>query len=256
MLKSWSPLLIAVAIVAASRAEVSAAASVEVQLYPLSGEVRLANPNAAQFDFVFYELNSPGGTFAGVPADWQSISDNYDVSGTGAVDPVNQWVELEASDTSVAEGLLVGSGSRLLPYASISLGSFWDPEAVKPNDIDVTILDGNLQVADAGVVISLVGDYNRDLIVDALDYLEWRTAIGSTTAPHADGNFDGIVDTADYTVWRDNFGTSLVGAGYGALLNVAGGASAAIVPEPAAVLLLMLAGGAGLLWRSWRRRLV
>ena len=123
MLNRWLLLILAIAHVAASRAEVGAAASVEVQLYPLSGEVRLANPNATQFDFVFYQLDSSGGTFTGVPADWISISDNYDASGNGAVDPVNQWVELDASATSVAEGLLVGSGSHLSAYSSISLGA-------------------------------------------------------------------------------------------------------------------------------------
>lgn len=256
MLKSWSPLFVAVALVSASRAEVGAAASVEVQLYPLTGEVRLANPNATQFNFVFYELNSPGGTFIGAPAQWKSIADNYDASGNGAIDPVNQWIELEASTTSVAEGLLVGSGSRLLPYSSISLGAFWDPQAVKPNDISVTILDGNSQLSEASLVLLIPGDYNRDLVVDALDYTIWSGAFGSTTSPFADGNFDGIVDAADYTVWRNNFGLNLAGAGYGSLGGGAGIVAAAVVPEPAAFCFLLFAGGAGYLWRLRRTRSV
>lgn len=252
----WMLLIAAVAIVATSRAEVGALAAVEVQLYPLSGEVRLANPNATLFNFVFYELKSSGGTLTGVPAAWTSISDHYDASGSGAVDPVNQWAELSATASDVAEGLLVGSGSHLSPYSSISLGKIWNPEAVKPNDITVTILDGNSQIADASVVISILGDYNRDLVVDALDYVEWSAALNSSTSPYADGNFDGIVDAADYSIWRDNFGVSLVGAGYGALVNLAGGGSAVIVPEPAAALLLVVAGGAGLCDHRRRMRSV
>jgi hypothetical protein len=255
VLNRWLLLLVAVANVAASRAEVSAAASVELQLYPLSGEVRLANPNSTQFDFVFYEVASTSGAFTGVPADWSSISDNYDASGDGSVDPVNQWIKLSATASNVAEGLFVGSGSNLAAHRSISLGAIWDPELVKPNDVDVTILDGNSQPADAGVVISLLGDYNRDLTVDALDYIEWRTAIGSTTASHADGNFDGIVDAADYTVWRDNFGLSLAGAGYGTLQSV-GGAAAVAVPEPLSLWLVFWAASAWAYWRSRRRRSV
>lgn len=257
MLRFWSLLLMAVALVAASRAEVSAAASVEVQLYPLSGEVRLANPNSTPFNFVFYELDSPGGTFTGVPADWISITDNYDASGNGAVDPVNQWVEFASSSTSIAEGLLVGSGSHLSPYSSISLGPIWDSEAVKPNDINVTILDGNSQVSDFELVIAIPGDYNRDLVVDAVDYTIWSGAFGSSTSPFADGNLDGVVDAADYTVWRDNFGLNLVSAGYASLGSGAGGGGFAVaVPEPAAGLLIFLAGSAASLWLRRRTRSV
>ncbi|MGE3241179.1 MAG: dockerin type I domain-containing protein [Pirellulales bacterium] len=251
----WMLLIVAVAIVVTSRVEASALASVEVQLYPLSGEVRLANPNATPFDFVFYELTSSGGTLTGVPGSWTSISDNYDASGSGAVDSVNQWAKFSATASDVAEGLLVGSGSQLSPYSSISLGQIWNPEAVKPNDITVTILDGNSQVAEASLVISIVGDYNRDLVVDALDYVEWSAALNSTTSPNADGNFDGIVDAADYSIWRDNFGVSLVGAGYGALVQSVGGGSAAVgVPEPAAVVLMVLAGSSGFVCFRRRRR--
>lgn len=255
MLKSWSSLLVAIVLVAASRAPVNAAASVEVQLYPLSGEVRLANPNSTPFNFVFYELDSSSGTLTGVPADWISIADNYDVSGNGAVDPVNQWIELASSPTSIAEGLLVGSGSHLSPYSSISLGTIWDPEVVKPNDIQVTILDGNSLPSDFEMVISIAGDYNRDLVVDASDYVVWSNLLGSTTTPVADGNFDGVVDAADYSVWRDNFGVSLVGAGYGALLTTVGGGSASVVPEPTTIF-LMFAGSAGAWWLLRRTRSV
>lgn len=255
MLSRWLLLLVAVANVAGTRAEVSAAASVEVQLYPLSGEVRLANPASTPFEFVFYELTSPAGAFTGVPANWISISDNYDASGNGSIDPVNQWTKLAATANDVAEGLFVGTGSSLAANRSISLGAIWDPELVKPNDVAVTILDGNSQIADAGVVISLLGDYNRDLVVDSLDYSAWRDAIGSTTAPNADGNFDGIVDAADYTVWRDNFGTSLAGAGFGSLLPAAGGGAGAIaVPEPLSIWLAFWAASSWAFW-SLRRKL-
>ena len=126
---------------------------------------------------------------------------------------------------------------------------------MKPNDIDVTILDGNSQVADADVVISLRGDYNRDLVVDASDYVVWKQFPRFDRRRHfADGNFDGIVDAADYTIWRDNFGLSLPATGTGADEFGRRRLAAGGVPEPAAVLLLLLAGGGGALLATRERQ--
>jgi serralysin len=53
-----------------------------------------------------------------------------------------------------------------------------------------------------------VGDYNRNGVVDAADYVLWRNTLGSVVPPTsgADGNGDGVVSSADYNVWRANFG--------------------------------------------------
>ncbi len=226
--------------------EVSAA-SVEVQLYPLSGEVRLLNPNETPFGFVYYQLDSASGAFT-APAAWTSIADTYDVSGNGFVDPINDWIELSATSSMLAEGLFVGSGSALPAYRSIGLGAVWGPNVASPFDVDATLVNASLQLIPINVVVSLMGDFNRDLIVDASDYTVWRNEFGSTTSPFADGNFDGTVDAADYTVWRDHFGESLVGAGFGALLGQSGGGSTSggtfvvgVVPEPGSVVLALLA---------------
>jgi len=219
------------------------AALVDVQLYPLSGEVRLFNPNPTPFEFVYYELKSGANAFI-APASWTSIADTYDSSGNGFIDPVNQWIELSATSSMLAEGLFIGSGSALPAYRSIGLGAVWGPEVSMPNDVDATVLDGNSQFVPVNVYISLAGDYNRDLVVDASDYTVWRNEFGSVASPYADGNFDGMVDAADYMVWRNNFGLSLVGSGYGSLKNTGsiGGGFAAAVPEPASVLLASCAG--------------
>jgi hypothetical protein len=64
---------------------------------------------------------------------------------------------------------------------------------------------------------ALAGDYNQNGIVDAADYVMWRSGAGTTYAQ------------TDYDVWRSNFGQSV---GSGAALPSAEPLSAA-VPEPA-----------------------
>jgi len=242
VLKRFLLLIAALTGVAANEAALRAA-DVEVQLYPLSGEVRLLNPNGTPFQFVYYELNSNADSFSGNAA-WTSIAGTYDASGNGFVDANSDWVELSNSSSMLAEGLFVGSGSALPASRSLSLGVIWDPESQKPNDVTSLFLKPNLDEADVSVVVSLVGDYNQDLIVDASDYTVWRSALGSTNSPRADGNFDGLVDAADYTVWRDNFGLDLSGAGYGSPIGSGsiGGALAVAVPEPTTVLMALIAG--------------
>ena len=86
MSNRWFWLVAVLASVAAIETGLRAAAAVEVQLYPLTGEVRLFNPDPTDFEFVFYELKSDVNSFEGVPANWTSIADTYDASGNGFVD--------------------------------------------------------------------------------------------------------------------------------------------------------------------------
>jgi hypothetical protein len=57
-------------------------------------------------------------------------------------------------------------------------------------------------------VVEATGDYNRNGIVDAADYVVWRKTDGTPVAPGsgADGDGDGMVDQDDYDLWRANFG--------------------------------------------------
>jgi hypothetical protein len=82
------------------------------------------------------------------------------------------------------------------------------------------------------------GDFNRDLVVDAGDYVLWRKTAGTTVAtPYAgaDGNGDTTIDQADYTVWQSQFGDA-IGVGGGASvegLNINAGAGS--VPADRAI---------------------
>jgi hypothetical protein len=82
------------------------------------------------------------------------------------------------------------------------------------------------------------GDYNRNGVVDAADYVVWRKTL-SQSVPNgsgADGTGpggtpDGLVNNLDYDFWRSRFGSTSPGAG--------SALGAAAVPEPAAWALLL-----------------
>jgi hypothetical protein len=51
------------------------------------------------------------------------------------------------------------------------------------------------------------GDYNKDQVVDAADYVVWRKTLGNLGAGlAADGNWSGFVDLGDLGAWAANFG--------------------------------------------------
>ena len=89
-------------------------------------------------------------------------------------------------------------------------------------------------IAQLVVVDTLPGDYNRNSVVDAADYVLWRDTLGNVVAAFsgADGNGSGTIDPGDYSLWRGNFGHS-AGPGTGAGANAA-------VPEPATLALLLM----------------
>lgn len=89
-------------------------------------------------------------------------------------------------------------------------------------------------------------DFNGDGIVNLADYTLWRDNLGSTgelgvSAGNANG--DNIVDGADYGVWRSQFGSQLEATGASLL------AGSQAVPEPATVLLVLVAVGSSVVAR-------
>jgi hypothetical protein len=81
------------------------------------------------------------------------------------------------------------------------------------------------------------GDYNGNGAVDAADYVAWRNG-GPLQNESAS---PGTVDNADYTFWRSRFGAT---SGSGSSL------SAAAVPEPTTLLMLLVGGFCALLVRG------
>ena len=80
---------------------------------------------------------------------------------------------------------------------------------------------------------ALAGDYNRDGVVNAADYLLWRKSLGATVTRFAgaDGDGSGVIDVADYLRWRTNYGAT---AGVGTAVALS-------VPEPATIPAVCLA---------------
>ncbi|HEX3600508.1 MAG TPA: hypothetical protein VHU84_10225 [Lacipirellulaceae bacterium] len=86
------------------------------------------------------------------------------------------------------------------------------------------------------VVGALLGDYNHNGVVDAADYVVWRSTLGQTgTGLAADGNNNSVIDAGDLTVWRSHFGAT-AGSGAGAGIG-----TSTQVPEPSAFVLLIAA---------------
>ncbi|QDU89186.1 hypothetical protein Pla175_25730 [Pirellulimonas nuda] len=82
-------------------------------------------------------------------------------------------------------------------------------------------------------------DFDHDGDVDATDYEIWNGAFGLNQLGDATG--DGLSNAADYTVWRDTLGSKPAPA--------FGGVYGGRAPEPSAVVLGLIAGAAGCLWR-------
>ena len=59
---------------------------------------------------------------------------------------------------------------------------------------------------------ALSGDYTRNGVVDAADYVIWRKTLGTTVNANsgADGSGNGSVGPEDYGVWRSHFGQATV----------------------------------------------
>jgi hypothetical protein len=208
-------------------------ADAHVQLFPFTGEVRIANPHVSALNFVLYSLDSPGGALIPSPSVWKSITDVYDASGNGFIDSVNNWLKLSSSSMKLTEGVIPSPGGSLPPYHSISLGNIWDADATPLPDVTAQVASSG-GAATVVVELAIAGDYNADGTVDRDDYTEWKLAYGQSDTVGsylADGNLNGVVDAADYTVWRNNFGLSLAASGATLSLSAVG------VPEPSSLAL-------------------
>jgi hypothetical protein len=229
----------------------SQALNLNVQFFPLTGEIRLRNTSSSAVPFAYYSIVSPSGALNNNSTFWTSITDNYDASGNDFIDPLEDWTKLSALPTQLTEGVFSGPGGSLPAFRSLSLGRIWNPALYPSPDLTFDIREPNSTPIVTTTTFAVAGDYNEGGGVGPLDYDLWRQAFGSTTNLAADGNLNGIIDAADYVVWRDNLGKALpvAASASGSGLRVGG-----IVPEPGSAALLLSAGFAVLTARVPRRR--
>ena len=84
-------------------------------------------------------------------------------------------------------------------------------------------------------VEGILGDYSRNGVVDAVDYIVWRKTLGQRgSGLAANGDRSGAIDAGDDDVWHTNFGQVAPFPGAPALPRTG-------VPEPATWVLLAFA---------------
>ncbi|HEX3599261.1 MAG TPA: endonuclease, partial [Lacipirellulaceae bacterium] len=157
-----------------------------------------------------------------------------------------------ATDLAASAGSLVLAGGAghtfTTSLATTSLGMFTASYILNFSDENIAgALNKSITLSLIGKTI-LAGDYNGDSIVDAADYIVWRSLEGQsvTAFSSADGDGNGVIDNADYDVWRANFGlTAAVGSALGS----------SKVPEPVSFAYLFVALiGQALRWEPRRAR--
>jgi cyclophilin family peptidyl-prolyl cis-trans isomerase len=167
--------------------------------------------------------------FAGTTADTQydklTTSTTSNIAGKLQISLINGFTPaLGNSFTVLTAASIIGFfGTYDLPQ--LASGQAWRIDQ-SPTAITLTVVEG---------------DYNRNGVIDAGDYVLWRkTRNTSVTAwSGADGNGDGLVNDADFAIWRSNLGAiggGVHGAGAGSGLAVSN------VPEPSYGLLVLAAG--------------
>jgi hypothetical protein len=156
-----------------------------------SGSITLSNDTGATVNLSGYNILSD---FQGLnPANWLSITDNYDAGNPGPnqVDAAHSWSELTNaslhSDLSEAD-LQAGTGATLANGRTVNLGSLnaW----VKTSHEDLVF-----QYISAGQVkegiVSFIGNNGNPF-------------------PNGDLNFDGNLTAADWAIFRNNQQTNLL----------------------------------------------
>jgi endonuclease I len=170
--------------------------------------------------------------------DFAADIDLDSISGVGDTDMFD--VDLDPF-TGLEQGAFVAFDSLFMPNA---VGQFAATFTLMLSDEDLPGEQMQTLTLSLAAEAILSGDYNRDGVVDAADYVVWRRALGENVTAYggADGNGDGMIDDGDYDVWRVNFGATAAAAESFAI---------SAVPEPAN---LLLATWALLVMLSSRRR--
>ncbi len=219
-----------------------------------TGELTLENVGTIPAIIRNYSLISAGGALA--PANWASVTDNWDTGGAGSID-TDPWAVDSATPQLLKESETPQvNGATIAPGQIVNLGTPW----VKTIDEQMTLefaLANGLTLRSPVVYEGGIGGnpYMRsDLTFDGeITLADYEALLGNLGAdlsslPGAlryqagDLNIDGRVDGSDFATFKNDYDAA----------NGAGAFAAAIgaqVPEPATVAICLFAGVAAVLFR-------
>lgn len=159
---------------------------------------------------------------------------DYQNSGTSELFVELRGTALNAFDRLVASGDVVVDGFLSIDIDEISPGVSFVPALGQTfNIITANAVTGQFDYYDvSGMPVGLA--FHIEYLDNAVQLQVVNKSIYA-----ADFDDDGDVDQTDYAIWRDQFGSVSGGAGSGAAFDF----GQAAVPEPTAVMLVLIACG-------------
>jgi hypothetical protein len=214
-----------------------------------TNNVRLTNNSSASVDIREVSIFSPNGTLN--PANWMSISDNYDEPpGDGSVDADDPWSELAATafELTEREQSTGGNGGTLTAGETVNLGNIWQKSQLEDLALVVELADGTTHfggvtfTAGPGGMSYVRSDLNVDGVVNASDWSffypnmlsDLSAMTGIQRALAGDLDRDGDVDVTDFANFKTDFDAANGAGAFNSML--------ANVPEPSTIAILLVAG--------------
>lgn len=146
-----------------------------------------------------------------------------EINGSGLLQFNNSMESVSAVEALITSGFFTTSEASPLVVQVVDVGG-----------VDFTQVSVN-------AIMTLMGDYNENDVIDAADYTVWRDTVTAGGTVLANDPTPGTVDESDFVYWRDHFG-DVLGSG-------AGAQSASVVPEPASFVFGLMALAVAVLLR-------
>ena len=188
------------------------------------------------------QLDFSGGTITGY------FHAGYDTQAVFSGGTVGVYLRIYDSSVVTIEGSGFAVDGESVDYGELTStlgGSHYDETARRLTGTlaNGDVMDNDFYIGNTAKIVLIhepAADFDSDGDVDGIDFGLWQ--IGYPTASGAslsdgDTDYDGDVDGTDFAIWQDNYPTNVGGA--------------AIIPEPATLLVLGL-GGLALLIRNKR----
>lgn len=141
------------------------------------------------------------------------------LAGTLDVTTMNSFVLSTGNSFSILQFTSMSGSFGALNLPALAAGLSWDTTQFYAHGV----------LAVTGTAIAIPGDFNHDGVVDAADYVVWRSGFGTTYTQ------------GDYNAWRTHFGQT-AGSGSGGIRSVA-------IPEPTTLVLMIFAAASSCLRR-------